>query len=142
MGDLLGHAEPSSPVAAQRRAVGAGLDGESAHRAIILFAALRAVVGVCLERASCCLGTSVYRHCVGRRIGLRAPGAALAVGEPIALAIHFENMDMMGQAIEQGDGQPLGAEAFMMPPFFERLVCLTRARSRPICFSESSICQG
>jgi hypothetical protein len=29
------------------------------------------------------------------------------LGEPIALAIHFENMDVMGQAIEQGAGQPL-----------------------------------
>ena len=35
MADLLGRAERSSPEAAQRRAAGAGLDGESAHRAII-----------------------------------------------------------------------------------------------------------
>ena len=33
--DLLGRAEPSSPTAALRRAEGAGLDGESADRAII-----------------------------------------------------------------------------------------------------------
>ena len=38
MTDLLGSAERSSPAAAQRRARGAGLDGESAHRAIILVA--------------------------------------------------------------------------------------------------------
>jgi hypothetical protein len=107
MADLLGRAERSSPIAARRRAVGAGLDGESAHRAIMLVAAMRAVVGLCLERASCCLATSVYRYCLGRRIGLRPSGAALALGEPIALAIHFENMDVMGQAIEQGAGQPL-----------------------------------
>src|SRR5271169_3474789 len=100
MADLLGRAERSSPVAAQRRAVGAGLEGESAHRAIMLVAAMRAVVGLCLERAICLPWESVYRHCIGRHIGLRAFGAALALGEPIALAVHFENMDMMREAIE------------------------------------------
>src|SRR5271166_4501241 len=44
------------------------------------------------------------------RIGLRASGAALTLGKPIALAVHFKNVDMMGEAIEQGAGQPLGAE--------------------------------
>jgi hypothetical protein len=41
--DLLGRAERSSPEALQGRAVGAGLDGECAHRAIIDRAAMRAV---------------------------------------------------------------------------------------------------
>ena len=44
MTDLLGRAERSSPEAAKRRAAGAGVDGESAHRAIIDLAAMRAVV--------------------------------------------------------------------------------------------------
>lgn len=35
-GGLLGRAERSSPIAASRRAVGAGLDGERAHRAIMV----------------------------------------------------------------------------------------------------------
>jgi len=37
---LLGRAEQSSPKAAQRRAEGAGLDGEGADRAIIRIAAM------------------------------------------------------------------------------------------------------
>jgi hypothetical protein len=37
---LLGRAEQSSPNAAQRRAEGAGLDGEGADRAIIRIAAM------------------------------------------------------------------------------------------------------
>jgi hypothetical protein len=42
---LLGRAERSSPKAAQRRAAGAGLDGERAHRAIIRAAAMRTTIG-------------------------------------------------------------------------------------------------
>src|SRR5262245_24228244 len=44
MADLLGRAERSSLEAAERRAAGAGLAGESAHRAIIDCAAMLAVV--------------------------------------------------------------------------------------------------
>ena len=42
---LLGRAERSSPKAAQRRAAGAGLDGEGAHRANIRAAAMRTTIG-------------------------------------------------------------------------------------------------
>jgi hypothetical protein len=42
---LLGRAERSSPKAAQRRAAGAGLDGERAHRAIIRAAEMRTTIG-------------------------------------------------------------------------------------------------
>jgi hypothetical protein len=45
--DLLGRAEQSSSNAALRRAEGAELDGESAGREIIKFAAIRVVVGHC-----------------------------------------------------------------------------------------------
>jgi len=41
---LLGRAEQSGPNAAQRRAEGAGLDGEGADRAIIHVAAMRVVI--------------------------------------------------------------------------------------------------
>jgi hypothetical protein len=41
---LLGRAERSSPKAAQRRATGAGLDGERAHRAIIRAVAMRIII--------------------------------------------------------------------------------------------------
>jgi hypothetical protein len=37
----------SSPKAAQRRAEGAGLDGECAYRAIIRVAAMRTLIGRC-----------------------------------------------------------------------------------------------
>jgi hypothetical protein len=41
---LLGRAERSSPKAAQRRAAGAGLDGERAHRAIIRAVAMHIII--------------------------------------------------------------------------------------------------
>jgi hypothetical protein len=41
---LLGRAERSSPKAAQRRATGAGLDGERAHRAIIRAVAMHIII--------------------------------------------------------------------------------------------------
>ena len=41
LADLLGRASGQAPGLAQRRAAGAGLDGESAHRAIISDAAMR-----------------------------------------------------------------------------------------------------
>ena len=41
---LLGRAERSSPKAAQRRAAGAGLDGERADRAIIRAVAMRIII--------------------------------------------------------------------------------------------------
>jgi hypothetical protein len=37
--------------------------------------------------------------------------------EAIPFAIQFQNMNMMGQTIEQGAGQSLIAEAFMLPSF-------------------------
>ena len=45
------------------------------------------------------------------RIWLWASGSTLALCEAIAFAVHFENVDVMGQAIEQGAGEPLGERA-------------------------------
>jgi hypothetical protein len=39
----------------------------------------------------------------------------LALFEAIAVAVHFEDVKVVGQAIEQRAGQPLGAEDLMMP---------------------------
>jgi len=36
--------------------------------------------------------------------------ALLALLETIAIAVHLQDVDMVGEAIEEGAGQPLGAE--------------------------------
>src|ERR1700757_394286 len=46
---------------------------------------------------------------------LRLALAMLALFESIAVAVHFKDVDVVGQPIEQRAGQPLGAEDFMMP---------------------------
>ena len=51
---------------------------------------------------------------------MRASGPTLALRKAIAFAVHFENVDVMGQAIEQGTGQPFGAK--YAGPFVERQV--------------------
>ena len=63
---------------------------------------------------------SVCGRLVEGAILLRAPGPTLALCEAIAFAVQFKNVDVMGQAIEQGTGQPLGAEH--AGPFVERQV--------------------
>ena len=56
---------------------------------------------------------------VGRRIvGPDETLAALAYLEPIAFAVHHEDMDVVDQSVEKGAGQPLGAEH--AGPFVER----------------------
>src|ERR1700731_3323801 len=44
----------------------------------------------------------------------------LAGGEPIALAVHLQDVDMMGEPVEQGAGEPFRAE--YGSPFIERQV--------------------
>src|SRR6516162_10020864 len=39
-----------------------------------------------------------------------ASGSTLALREPVALAVHFEDVDVVGEAIQQGAGEPLGAK--------------------------------
>src|SRR5271154_6972033 len=41
---------------------------------------------------------------------LRLALALLALLEPIAVAVHFEDVDVVGQPVEQRAGQPLGPE--------------------------------
>ena len=101
MADLLGRAERSSPEALQGRAAGTGLDGKSARRAIIDRAAMRAFDRVVCS-GHCCLADG--------RIWLQPSGSTLALRDAIAFAVHFENVDVMGEAIEQGAGQSLGTE--------------------------------
>src|SRR5712671_4777935 len=42
--------------------------------------------------------------------------ASPALFEPITVAVHFEDVDVVGQSVEQRTGQPLGADDFMTPP--------------------------
>ena len=56
---------------------------------------------------------------VARLSGLWLALAALALFEPIAVAVHFEDVDVVGQSVEQRTGQPLGADDFMMPLFLD-----------------------
>src|SRR3974377_462058 len=60
--------------------------------------------------------------------------ASLALGEPVAFAVHFENVDMMGQAIEQGAGEPLGSE--YAGPFVERQIAGHEGRAPFVTLAE------
>ncbi len=42
------------------------------------------------------------------------------MSEPEAVAVHLEDMDVMGEAVEQSAGQPLGSED--LGPFLKRQV--------------------
>ena len=44
----------------------------------------------------------------------------LAVLEPVALAVHLQDVNVVGEPIQQGSGQPLGPER--LGPFVERQV--------------------
>ena len=46
---------------------------------------------------------------------LRLALALLALFEAVTVAVHFEDVDVVGQPIEQRAGQSLGAEDLMMP---------------------------
>jgi len=61
------------------------------------------------------LPRSEHRGKLTARRGLHPPLALLALFETIAVAIHFEDVDVVGEPIEQCAGQPLGAEDLMMP---------------------------
>src|SRR6516162_6208669 len=39
-----------------------------------------------------------------------ASGSTLALREAVALAVHFEDVDVVGEAIQQGAGEPLRAK--------------------------------
>ena len=55
----------------------------------------------------------------GRRGGCGVPGL-LAVGETVALAVQLQDVDVMGEPVEQGAGQPFRAED--LRPFVERQI--------------------
>jgi hypothetical protein len=40
----------------------------------------------------------------------RSPLCLVASGEPIAFAVHLQDVDMMGEPVEQGAGEPFRAE--------------------------------
>ena len=54
------------------------------------------------------------------RLGFWGIPPFLALFEAIALAVHFQNVDMVGQAIQQRSGQAFGTEDFR--PFIERQI--------------------
>ena len=52
----------------------------------------------------------------------------LAGGEPVALAVHLQDVDMMGEPVEQGAGEPFRAE--YGSPFIERQVACDQVEPR------------
>src|SRR5215207_6931952 len=64
----------------------------------------------------------------------RGSRATLALCEPIAVAVHFENVDMMGKTIEQSAGQPLGAKH--AGPFVERQIAGHDGRAPLVTLAE------
>ena len=63
-----------------------------------------------------------------------ASGSTLALCESIALAVHFEDMDVVGEAIEQGAGEPLGAKH--AGPLVERQVAGHDGRAALVTLAE------
>src|SRR5712671_2945014 len=60
--------------------------------------------------------------------------ASPALFEPITVAVHFEDVDVVGQSVEQRTCQPLGADDLMMPPSSKELcVVLVFSTQRSAC---------
>ena len=57
-----------------------------------------------------CISASSLGSVVRRIGGSGAALRVLALLEPIAVAVHFEDMDVMGESVEQGAGKALGGE--------------------------------
>jgi hypothetical protein len=71
---------------------------------------------------------------VARLSGLWLALASLALFEPIAVAVQFEDVDVVGQSVEQRTGQPLGPDDLMMPPSSKELcVVLVFSTQRSAC---------
>ena len=71
---------------------------------------------------------------VARLSGLWLALASLALFETIAVAVQFEDVDVVGQSVEQRTGQPLGADDLMMPPASKELcVVLVFSTQRSAC---------
>ncbi len=57
--------------------------------------------------------------CIGwLRVGdwAAATSAAFALCQAVALAVHLQDVDVVGEAVEQGAGEPFAADDVMMPP--------------------------
>ena len=55
-------------------------------------------------------GRSGFCSVVRWSFGVGLPGAAFALFEAVAVAVHLEDVDVVGQAVEERTGQPLGGE--------------------------------
>ena len=67
--------------------------------------------------------------------GLDGPGAALtllALFQPVAIAVHLQDVDMVGEPVEQCAGEPFGGEH--AGPFIERQVAGDDGRTALIAF--------
>ena len=71
---------------------------------------------------------------VGEIVGFGTGLAAFALLEPVAVAIHFEDVDGMGEAIEQRAGEPLGREH--AGPLIERQVGGDDSRTALVALAE------
>ena len=66
------------------------------------------------------------------RLAVDGPGRAstvLALPEPIALAVHLGDVDVMGEAVEEGTGQALGPNTLVHSSNGRLLVTMTEPRS-------------
>ena len=75
-------------------------------------------------------GSSVWVVGSVRRRGL-TPAALV---EPVALAIHLEDVDVVGEAVEESAGKPLGAEH--LGPFVERQIGGDQGRAPLVALAE------
>ena len=81
----------------------------------------------CFHADSCFGGEVSFVLCFGvlaLPLG-RSPLRLLAGGEAVAFAIHLQDVDMMGEPVEHGAGEPLRTE--YGGPFIERQVVAPRS---------------
>ena len=64
----------------------------------------------------------------GLVVGRGVLGATFALLEPVAVAVHPEDMDMVGEAIEQRAGEPFGGD--QAGPLVERRFDVTMVEPR------------
>ena len=88
-------------------------------------------------QVACCqafISVSSLGFVVARLSGLWLALASLALFEAIAVAVQFEDVDVVGQSVEQRTGQPLRADDLIMPPPSKGLcVVLVFSTQRSAC---------